>query len=74
MPLVRRLCFAAAVCTLAAPLPAGAALITHKDLTLSIAKTIAEGAVAACAAKGCGAATKPRRIRWRMRGARPTRR
>ncbi len=31
--------------------PASAALITHKDLSLSIAKTIAEAAVAACAAK-----------------------
>src|SRR5262249_19814660 len=32
--------------------PAGAALILHKDLSLDIAKTIAESAVAACAAKG----------------------
>jgi hypothetical protein len=31
--------------------PAGAALLTHKDLPLDIAKTIAETAVAACAAK-----------------------
>jgi len=31
---------------------AGAALIMHKDLTLSIAKTLAEETVAACAAKG----------------------
>jgi uncharacterized protein GlcG (DUF336 family) len=54
MPVVRRLSLsailaAAAACTLAAP--AGAALIMHKDLPLSIAKTIAEEAVAACAAK-----------------------
>jgi uncharacterized protein GlcG (DUF336 family) len=32
--------------------PARAALIMHKDLPLSVAKTIAETAVAACAAKG----------------------
>lgn len=32
--------------------PAGAALITHQDLSLDVAKTIAEAAVAACAAKG----------------------
>jgi uncharacterized protein GlcG (DUF336 family) len=32
--------------------PASAALIMHKDLSLDIAKIIAEGAVAACAAKG----------------------
>jgi uncharacterized protein GlcG (DUF336 family) len=31
--------------------PAGAALIMHKDVSLDVAKTIAEGAVAACAAK-----------------------
>jgi uncharacterized protein GlcG (DUF336 family) len=31
--------------------PAGAALIMHKDLPLSVAKTIAEATVAACAAK-----------------------
>jgi uncharacterized protein GlcG (DUF336 family) len=31
--------------------PAGAALIAHKDLTLDVAKTIAENAIAACAAK-----------------------
>jgi uncharacterized protein GlcG (DUF336 family) len=56
MPVVRRLCFAAtataiaaAACAFAAP--AGAALIMHKDLPLSVAKTIAEEAVAACAAK-----------------------
>ncbi len=32
--------------------PADAALITHKYLSLDIAKTIAEGSIAACAAKG----------------------
>jgi uncharacterized protein GlcG (DUF336 family) len=32
--------------------PAGAALIMHRDLPLSVAKTIAETTVAACAAKG----------------------
>ena len=52
MSLVHRLGFAALVCTLAAPVPAGAALIMHKYLSLDIAKTIAEGAIAACAAKG----------------------
>lgn len=31
--------------------PAGAALIMHKDLSLDVAKTIAEAAVAACGAK-----------------------
>jgi uncharacterized protein GlcG (DUF336 family) len=43
---------AAALCTVAAP--AGAQLLTHKDLSLEVAKTIAEGAIAACAAKGYG--------------------
>ncbi|MGB7038001.1 MAG: heme-binding protein [Xanthobacteraceae bacterium] len=32
--------------------PANAALVMHKDLTLAVAKTLAEEAVAACAAKG----------------------
>ncbi len=32
--------------------PAGAALIMHKDLPLSVAKTIAEATIADCAAKG----------------------
>jgi uncharacterized protein GlcG (DUF336 family) len=53
MPLARRFAFAvpaaALACTLA--LPAGAALIMHKDLPLAVAKTLAEEAVAACAAK-----------------------
>jgi uncharacterized protein GlcG (DUF336 family) len=52
MSLNRRLGLAAVVCLLAAPLPATAALIMHKVLPLDIAKTIAEGAIAACAAKG----------------------
>jgi uncharacterized protein GlcG (DUF336 family) len=52
MPLVHRLGFAAVACVLTAPLPAGAALIMHRDLSLDIAKTIAEGAIAACTAKG----------------------
>src|ERR1700726_5089271 len=52
MSLAHRLGFAAVACLLAAPLPAGAALIMHKDLSLDIAKTIAEGAIAACNAKG----------------------
>jgi uncharacterized protein GlcG (DUF336 family) len=48
-----RLCgLAAVICMIAAP--AGAALIMHKDLSLDTAKTIAEGAIAACNAKGYG--------------------
>ena len=54
MSLAHRLGFAAIACLVAAPLPAGAALIMHKDLSLDIAKTIAEGAIAACNAKGYG--------------------
>jgi uncharacterized protein GlcG (DUF336 family) len=49
-----RVGFAAALASLvslAAAAPAGAALIMHKVLPLDIAKTIAEGAVAACATK-----------------------
>jgi len=55
MPLARHLGFAAAAATaamLAASAPAGAALIMHKYLSLDIAKTIVEGAIATCAAKG----------------------
>jgi uncharacterized protein GlcG (DUF336 family) len=53
MSLAHRLGFAALVCLLGAPAaPAGAALIMHKVLPLDVAKTIAEGAIAACAAKG----------------------
>ena len=37
---------------LTAAAPAGAALIMHKVLPLEVARTIAEGAIAACAAKG----------------------
>jgi uncharacterized protein GlcG (DUF336 family) len=51
-----RACLAAALgAVLGAALgtaPAGAALIMHKDLSLDVAKTIAETAIAACAAKG----------------------
>ena len=54
MSLAHRLGFAAIACLFAAPLPAAAALIMHKDLSLDIAKTIAEGAIAACNAKGYG--------------------
>jgi len=54
MSLAHRLGFAAIACLFAAPLPASAALIMHKDLSLDIAKTIAEGAIAACNAKGYG--------------------
>jgi uncharacterized protein GlcG (DUF336 family) len=55
MSVAHRLGFAALACLLAAPAaPAGAALIMHKDLSLDIAKTIAEGAIAACNAKGYG--------------------
>jgi len=52
MSLAHRLGFAAIACLFAAPLPASAALILHKVLPLDVAKTIAEGAIAACAAKG----------------------
>jgi uncharacterized protein GlcG (DUF336 family) len=52
---VKRFGFAAAAFTLFLALvvtaPAGAALIMHKDLSYSLAKTIAEEAIAACAAK-----------------------
>jgi uncharacterized protein GlcG (DUF336 family) len=54
MSLAHRLGFVAVACLFAAPLPAAAALIMHKDLSLDIAKTIAEGAIAACNAKGYG--------------------
>jgi len=55
MPSIRRLGLlvcAGAACAFAAP--AGAALIMHRDISYSIAKTIAEGAIEACAAKGYG--------------------
>ena len=54
MSLAHRLGFAAIACLFAAPLSAEAALIMHKDLSLDLAKTIAEGAIAACNAKGYG--------------------
>src|SRR5581483_4302541 len=53
MPSIRYFGFGsvlAAACTLA--VPAGAALIMHKDLPLAVAKTIAETAIAACASEG----------------------
>jgi uncharacterized protein GlcG (DUF336 family) len=53
MPFVRRLSFATAAVMFAAA-PAGAALIMHKDLSLSVAKDIAEASIAACEAKGYG--------------------
>ncbi len=46
-----RLSFAALALAALRAGPTSAALITHKDLSLGIAKTIAEAAVAACAAK-----------------------
>jgi uncharacterized protein GlcG (DUF336 family) len=52
MPVSRFVGLAAFACSLAIAAPAGAALILHKDLSYSIAKTIAEGAIAACSAKG----------------------
>jgi uncharacterized protein GlcG (DUF336 family) len=52
MPYVRCLGFAALVAVSALAAPASAAIIMHKDLSLSVAKVIAEGAVAACAEKG----------------------
>ena len=50
----RCLGFAAPFCALACALalPAGAAVIMHKDISLDTAKTIVEGAIAACNAKG----------------------
>ena len=52
MPYVRCLGFAALAAVTALAAPAFAAIIMHKDLSLSVAKAIAEGAVAACAEKG----------------------
>jgi uncharacterized protein GlcG (DUF336 family) len=48
------LCFglAAFACTLA--LPASAELVSHKDLSYDIAKTMAEGAIADCKTRGYG--------------------
>jgi uncharacterized protein GlcG (DUF336 family) len=52
MPYVRCLRFAALAAACAVAAPASAAIILHKDVSLSVAKVIAEGAVAACAEKG----------------------
>jgi uncharacterized protein GlcG (DUF336 family) len=52
MPYVRCLGYAAVAAALAFAAPARAAIIMHRDLSLSTARDIAEGAVAACAAKG----------------------
>ena len=52
MSLAHRLGFAAVACLFAAPLPAGAALIMHKDLSHEMALAVAEGAMQACLAKG----------------------
>jgi uncharacterized protein GlcG (DUF336 family) len=52
MPQITRFSVAAVALAALCAGPAGAALITHKDLSLDVAKTVAEGAVAACAAKG----------------------
>ncbi len=53
MSLVRRFGLAAAICTLAAP--AGAQLLTHKDLSETIAVTIAQAALDKCASEGYAA-------------------
>jgi len=50
MSIIRCLGFVAAACTLAAP--AGAQLLNHKDLSESIAVTIAQGALDKCASEG----------------------
>jgi uncharacterized protein GlcG (DUF336 family) len=53
MPVVRFAGFAAVASLLAiAAAPAQAALIMHKDLSYSVAKTIGEAVIAACTAKG----------------------
>jgi uncharacterized protein GlcG (DUF336 family) len=52
MPHRARLSFAAFALAGLCAGPASAALIMHKDLSLNVAKTIAEEAVAACAGKG----------------------
>ena len=55
MPYLRRFGLTAFICGLAIPAaPAGAQLLVHKDLSYEIAKTIAEGAIAACKEKGYG--------------------
>jgi uncharacterized protein GlcG (DUF336 family) len=52
MSLAHRLGFVAVACLFAAPLPAAAALIMHKDLSHEMALAVAEGAMQACLAKG----------------------
>ena len=51
MPLMRRFAFAWLALACTGAVPASATLIMHRDLSLSVAKTIAEAAVDACAAK-----------------------
>jgi uncharacterized protein GlcG (DUF336 family) len=51
MPHNARLSFAAFALTAFCAAPASAALIMHRDISLSVARTLAEAAVAACAAK-----------------------
>ena len=52
MPYIRCLGFAALAAAFAIAAPAHAAIIMHRDMSLSTAVSIAEGAVAACAEKG----------------------
>ena len=52
MPYIRCLGFAALAAAFAIAAPAHAAIIMHRDLSLSTAVAIAQGAVAACADKG----------------------
>jgi len=52
MPYIRCLGFAALAAAFAIAAPAHAAIIMHRDMSLSTAVAIAEGAVAACAEKG----------------------
>jgi uncharacterized protein GlcG (DUF336 family) len=52
MPSIRCLGFAALAAAFAIAAPAHAAIIMHRDLSLSTAVAIAQGAVAACADKG----------------------
>jgi uncharacterized protein GlcG (DUF336 family) len=52
MSLAHRLGFVAVACLFAAPLPAAAALIMHKDLSHEMALAVGEGAMQACLAKG----------------------
>jgi uncharacterized protein GlcG (DUF336 family) len=52
MSILRRFGLAAFACMLAAP--ASAQLVSHKDLSYDIARTMAEGAIADCKARGYG--------------------